>query len=159
MATRSNTVPSTGDCPVHSLKQDIYTHIPRLGNTPKRDLKECKSWKMGLRAAKCIFCTTHIAITNSQQLQMSGPALYKHGPIDDPLRVEEGLRGPYPSWLNDSLWVESGKSGNAFHCVPPTGTPATYSGESHTNAYTDNPGQTKWGTEQNRNSQIWERDR
>lgn len=48
-----------GDCPVHSLRQDIYPHIPRLGNMPKRDLKACKSWKIGLRVAKCIFCTTH----------------------------------------------------------------------------------------------------
>lgn len=80
---------------------------------------------------------------------MTGPALYKHGPIDAPLRVEEGLRGPYPSWLKHSLWMESGNSGNAFPCVPAAGTPPTCGGQSHANAYTDNPGQTKWGTEQN----------
>lgn len=59
MATWNNKVLSIGDFPVHSLKQDIYTHIPRLRNMPKRDLKKCKSWKTGWRAAKCIFCTTH----------------------------------------------------------------------------------------------------
>lgn len=55
-------------------------------------------------------------------------------------------------------WIQ-GKASVPSTVSLPIGTPPACNGEPQANAHTDSPGQTKWVTAQNRNSQTWKRDR
>lgn len=53
---------------------------------------------------------------------MSVLAPHRNGPINSQARLQEGLRGFYPSWLNYSLWKGSRKKSVPPVVDPPGGT-------------------------------------